>query len=61
MSPGFSSDCLETLEELNVENRDYFMEAGGLKYHYIDCLNDSEDHIRMISELIKKHTQGWVK
>ena len=56
LSPGFSSDCLETLEELNVENRDYFMEAGGLKYHYIDCLNDSEDHIRIISELIKKHT-----
>ena len=59
ISPGFSSDCLETLEELEVENRKYFIEAGGETYKYIPCLNDNSLHIKMISELIVKNTQGW--
>jgi len=61
ISPGFSADCLETLEELEEENRAYFLEAGGNSYKYIPCLNDSEEHIDFISELINKHTQGWKK
>ena len=60
LSPGFSADCLETLEELAEENKDYFINSGGEKYHYIKCLNDSDDHINMIVELIKKHTLGWI-
>ena len=51
--PGFSADCLETLEEIQVENMEYFMEAGGEKYDYIPCLNDCEDHIDMMYDLIK--------
>ncbi len=59
ISPGFSSDCLETLEELEEENKEYFMESGGENYHYIPCLNDHDDHIDVFVHLIKKHTQGW--
>ena len=60
ISPGFSSDCLETLEELEEENREYFMESGGEKYKYIPCLNDDYEHIDMFVNLIKKNIQGWV-
>ena len=59
ISPGFSSDCLETLEELEEENKEYFMESGGESYNYIPCLNDNEDHIDVFVNLIKKHIQGW--
>ena len=59
ISPGFSADCLETLEELEKENREYFEKAGGKKYKYIPCLNDNPLHISMIMGLIQKHTQGW--
>jgi len=59
ISPGFSADCLETLEELEEENRGYFEKAGGEKYKYIPCLNDNSSHISMMTNLIKKHTQGW--
>ena len=59
ISPGFSADCLETIEELEVENREYFMNAGGEKYLYIPCLNDNSLHIEMMKNLITKHTQGW--
>ena len=60
ISPGFSADCLETLEELEVENREYFEKAGGEKYSYIPCLNDNRMHIDMMDKIIKKHTQGWL-
>ncbi|WP_420590009.1 ferrochelatase [Bacterioplanoides sp.] len=59
ISPAFSADCLETLEELEEENRDNFIEAGGKEYHYIPCLNDRDDHIQMMVDLVKQHTQGW--
>lgn len=57
--PAFSADCLETLEEIQVENRDVFLEAGGENYHYIPALNDNKDHIEMLSELVLQHSQGW--
>jgi ferrochelatase len=57
--PGFSADCLETIEEIGVENREYFMESGGEEYNYIPALNDSETHIYALTELIKKNLQGW--
>ena len=60
ISPGFSSDCLETLEELEEENREYFMESGGEEYKYIPCLNDQDEHINVFVNLIKKNIQGWV-
>ena len=57
--PGFSVDCLETLEEVSMENRDIFLEAGGEQYGYIPCLNDDAAHIHLFSELVSRHTQGW--
>jgi ferrochelatase len=61
MCPGFSVDCLETLEEVAMENRDIFLEAGGEHYGYIECLNDQDSHIQLFSELIAQHTLGWVE
>jgi len=57
--PGFSADCLETLEEIDVENRHAFMEAGGKTYHYIPALNDRPDHINALLNLIQKNTANW--
>lgn len=55
ISPAFSADCLETLEELAVENRDIFIAAGGKTYHYIPALNDREDHIQGLAGIIQQH------
>lgn len=52
--PGFSADCLETLEEINGENREYFLEAGGQDYRYIPCLNDSDSHTKLICEIVRE-------
>lgn len=57
--PGFSSDCLETLEEICVENREYFLEAGGQRFEYIDALNATEPHIDVIESLIDANLGGW--
>ena len=57
--PGFSADCLETLEEIAVENRDYFLEAGGQHYDYIPCLNSSRSHIDALETIARQHLQGW--
>ncbi|MEG1211529.1 MAG: ferrochelatase [Leclercia sp.] len=53
MCPGFAADCLETLEEIAVQNREIFIEAGGEKYEYIPALNDSPDHIAMMASLVR--------
>ena len=57
--PGFSADCLETIEEIDVENRDYFMNAGGERYEYIAALNAESSHIDMMEKLLGHHMQGW--
>jgi len=57
--PGFSIDCLETLEEIKEENREEFLAAGGERLDYIPCLNDSEAHVKLLSDLSQKHGQGW--
>lgn len=51
--PGFSVDCLETLEEIAIANRELFLEAGGESYRYIPCLNDSDAHVELMLELIR--------
>ena len=53
--PGFAADCLETLEEIAVQNREFFLEAGGQKYEYIPALNDSADHILMMDEITRPY------
>ena len=55
MSPGFSADCLETLEEINGQNREFFMHAGGEKFEYIPALNDDELHIDMMLQLVSQY------
>lgn len=57
--PGFSADCLETLEEINMEVHEAFIQAGGKSFNYIPCLNDNEDHVQLMMALISTHTQGW--
>ncbi len=57
--PGFSADCLETIEEIDMQNRDFFTEAGGEEFSYIPALNDSDEHIDVICKLIQTHYQGW--
>ena len=57
--PGFSSDCLETIEEIGEENREYFMEAGGERYEYIPALNSDPAHIDMLADLICDNLNGW--
>ena len=53
--PGFASDCVETLEEISIEGKDSFIEAGGENFEFIPCLNDSEDHINLFSHLVKRY------
>ena len=50
--PGFSVDCLETLEEIEGENKEYFIEAGGEEYSYIPCLNDTDSHASLMAEIV---------
>lgn len=57
--PGFSSDCLETIEEIGEENRGYFMEAGGKAFHYIPALNADEEHVKALAEIVSAHLSGW--
>lgn len=57
--PGFSSDCLETIEEINEENREYFTESGGKGFAYIPALNASEEHIEALVALIEQNLEGW--
>lgn len=57
--PGFAVDCLETLEEIDQQNRQLFMNAGGERFSYIPCLNEDAMHISMLAELVLTHVQGW--
>lgn len=57
--PGFSSDCLETIEEINEENREYFMAAGGKAFSYITALNSEPGHIQALVSLVEDNLQGW--
>ena len=55
MCPGFSSDCLETIEEINMEARESFIEAGGEHFHYIPCLNDDPQHIQALASIVDRY------
>ncbi|MBY6205849.1 ferrochelatase [Halomonas denitrificans] len=57
--PGFAVDCLETIDEIGVENREEFEEAGGERLEYIPALNAEPDHARVLAELCWRHGQGW--
>ncbi len=57
--PGFTGDCLETLEEIAMEARHAFLEAGGKTFNYIECLNDSPQWLTALSDLSVRHMGGW--
>jgi ferrochelatase len=60
VAPGFSADCLETIEELGVEIRDLFLEKGGEKFARLPCLNDSDESMSLIETLARREIAGWV-
>ena len=60
VAPGFSADCLETLEELDIENRAAFLANGGEKFTCVPCLNDSEPGLRVIEHVVRRELMGWL-
>ncbi|WP_404299628.1 ferrochelatase [Alicycliphilus denitrificans] len=58
--PGFPTDCLETLEEINMEVRQAFLQAGGKRFTYIPCLNDNNEWISALSHIAQTHLAGWI-
>jgi len=59
MCPGFVADCLETLEEIAMENKAAFVGAGGREFHYIPCLNERDDWVRALCHIAGENLQGW--
>ena len=60
IAPGFSVDCLETLEEIEIQGNEEFKEKGGETFNYINCLNDTEISINMYSKIIQRELLGWI-
>ena len=60
VAPGFSADCLETLEELAIRGRETFIEAGGSDFAYLPCLNDSPVGLDLLRTLIRRELEGWL-
>ena len=60
LTPGFSVDCLETISEIGIENREFFEEAGGEKLALIPCLNDSELGMKVIQSIVARELKGWI-
>jgi ferrochelatase len=56
MCPGFAADCLETLEEIAMQNRELFLGSGGREYNYIPALNDRTDHIQALADIVMHHS-----
>lgn len=60
ITPGFSADCLETIEEIGQENAGYFLDGGGKQFARINCLNDSRGGMRVIETIVQRELQGWM-
>jgi len=60
VAPGFSADCLETLEELDMENRAAFMASGGARFAYVPCLNDGAAGMAVIEAVVRRELMGWI-
>jgi ferrochelatase len=60
-APGFSADCLETLEELGIRGRETFLHAGGEHFALLECLNDSPEGMTMLQRLIERELAGWLE
>jgi ferrochelatase len=60
LCPGFAADCLETLDEIDVLNRGFFLGAGGERFRFVRCLNDRRDHLEFLTDLARRQLAGWV-
>ncbi|HEV2595159.1 MAG TPA: ferrochelatase [Sphingomicrobium sp.] len=60
-APGFSADCIETLEELGIRGQKTFLDAGGERFALLDCLNDSPESIAMLERLVARELAGWIE
>ncbi|MGN7997427.1 ferrochelatase [Sphingomonas sp. 22176] len=60
IAPGFSADCLETLEELSIRGRESFLQSGGTDFAYLPCLNDSPTGMELLRQIIGRELAGWV-
>jgi ferrochelatase len=58
--PGFSADCLETIDEIGRENRHVFQSAGGGRYRFVPCLNDRPDHVAALADVCLRELAGWI-
>ena len=61
LCPGFSMDCLESLEEIAIASAESFREAGGTRLNYISALNDRADHVAFLAKLVATHCSGWAE
>jgi ferrochelatase len=59
-APGFSADCVETIEELGIRGKETFIEAGGERFARLDCLNASDEGVAMLEQLVRRELAGWV-
>jgi ferrochelatase len=57
--PGFATDCLETLEEISMQNRELFLSGGGEAFDYAACLNSSPEHVAVMEDVVLTHAAGW--
>ena len=60
ISPAFCADCVETLEEVEGEIQDAFMQAGGKEFLYVPCLNDGVAHVEMLASIVNTELSGWM-
>ena len=60
-APGFSADCIETIEELGIRGRETFINAGGTHFARLDCLNDSPEGMAMLQQIVSRELEGWVE
>ena len=60
VAPGFSADCLETLEELAIQGKEQFTEAGGEQFAVLSCLNTSDAGLAMLEHLLRRELSGWI-
>ena len=57
--PAFSADCLETLEEISIESKEVFLDAGGKTFEYISALNNRPDHIKVFEDVVLRNLNNW--
>jgi protoporphyrin/coproporphyrin ferrochelatase len=60
VAPGFAADCLETLEELDMENRKAFLDNGGERFGYVPCLNSTPAGVGVIEAVVRRELAGWI-